>query len=78
MEYAANMEEILAEIYQNIKKGVKNVPLETKITVDTLQLTLSSYIQKMPHGIVDKQIAGIGATTLEINSKKEFHHSSSD
>ena len=70
MEYAANMEEILAEIYQNIKKGVKNVPLETKITVDTLQLTLSSYIQKMPHGIVDKQIAGIGATTLEINSKR--------
>lgn len=70
MEYAANMEEILAEIYQNIKKGVENVPLETKITVDTLQLTLSSYIQKMPHGIVDKQIAGIGATTLEINSKR--------
>lgn len=70
MEYAANMEEILAEIYQNIKKGVENVPLEAKITVDTLQLTLSSYIQKMPHGIVDKQIAGIGATTLEINSKR--------
>lgn len=70
MEYAANMEEILAEIYQNIKKGLENVPLETKITVDSLQLTLSSYIQKMPHGIVDKQIASIGATTLEINSKR--------
>lgn len=33
-------------------------------------MTLATYIQKMPHGIVDKQEAGIGATTLEINSKR--------
>ena len=28
---------------------------------------LADFIDKMPHGIVDKQIPGIGATTLEIN-----------
>lgn len=32
--------------------------------------TLSGYLDKMPHGIVDKQVAGIGATTLEIKSKR--------
>ena len=31
---------------------------------------LADFIDKMPHGIVDKQIPGIGATTLEINSKR--------
>lgn len=31
---------------------------------------LSDYLTKMPHGIVDKKIPGIGATTLEINSKR--------
>lgn len=70
MEYFVNAEEILIEIQRNIIQNRKNVPLETKITTDTLQVTLASYIQKMPHGIVDKQIAGIGATTLEINSNR--------
>ena len=27
-------------------------------------------MDKMPHGIVDKQVAGIGATSLEIDSKR--------
>ncbi|MCM1911641.1 DEAD/DEAH box helicase, partial [Bacteroides ovatus] len=31
---------------------------------------LSDYLTKMPHGIIDKKIPGIGATTLEINSKR--------
>ena len=31
---------------------------------------LSNYLTKMPHGLVDKKITGIGATTLEINSKR--------
>ena len=31
---------------------------------------LADFIAKMPHGIVDKKIPGIGATTLEINSKR--------
>ena len=31
---------------------------------------LSNYLTKMPHGLVDKKIPGIGATTLEINSKR--------
>lgn len=31
---------------------------------------LANFIDKMPHGLVDKKIPGIGATTLEINSKR--------
>lgn len=31
---------------------------------------LSDYLDKMPHGIIDKRIPGIGATTLEIKSKR--------
>ncbi|MCD8184439.1 MAG: DEAD/DEAH box helicase [Bacteroides sp.] len=31
---------------------------------------LSFYIDKVPHGIVNKQIPGVGATTLEINSNR--------
>lgn len=31
---------------------------------------LANFIDKMPHGVVDKKIPGIGATTLEINSKR--------
>ena len=33
---------------------------------------LSNYLTKMPHGLVDKKIPGIGATTLEINSKRNW------
>ena len=33
---------------------------------------LADFIDKMPHGIVDKKIPGIGATTLEINSKRNW------
>lgn len=28
-------------------------------------------MDKMPHGIMDKQLAGIGAITLEIKSKRD-------
>lgn len=31
---------------------------------------LSDYLNKMPHGIIDKRIPGIGATTLEIKSRR--------
>ena len=31
---------------------------------------LADFIDKMPHGIIDKKIPGIGATTLEINSRR--------
>lgn len=31
---------------------------------------LSDYLTKMPHGLIDKKITGIGATTLEISSKR--------
>jgi len=31
---------------------------------------LSDYIDKMPHGIIDKHVPGIGATTLEIKSNR--------
>ena len=31
---------------------------------------LSTYISKIPHGIVDKKVPGIGATTIEIKSKR--------
>lgn len=31
---------------------------------------LSDFIDKMPHGIVDKKVTGIGATTLEIESER--------
>lgn len=33
-------------------------------------VNLADFIDKMPHGLVDKKITGIGATTLEINSKR--------
>ena len=33
---------------------------------------LADFIDKMPHGIIDKKIPGIGATTLEINSKRNW------
>jgi len=31
---------------------------------------LSDYLSKTPHGLIDKKVTGIGATTLEINSKR--------
>lgn len=31
---------------------------------------LSNFIQKLPHGIIDKKATGIGATTLEIKSQR--------
>lgn len=64
---------------------VKTIPQDTVITsLDNLLfgrlpeegdakgyfVNLADFIDKMPHGIVDKKIPGIGATTLEINSKR--------
>ena len=48
----------------------QGTPIPNPVGSDKLQLKLSFYIDKMPHGIVDKQIAGIGATTLEIDSHR--------
>lgn len=37
---------------------------------DNTPYRLSNFINKLPHGILDKRITGIGATTLEIESKR--------
>jgi len=74
------------EILSSGKVGeTKTIPQDTVITsLDNLLfgklpkecdakdyfVNLADFISKMPHGIVDKQIPGIGATTLEINSKR--------
>ena len=71
VEFPDNEEELIAEINKYIEsKQTGPLPLKTQIKWEPMQLTLATYIQKMPHGIVDKQEAGIGATTLEINSKR--------
>jgi hypothetical protein len=60
-----------------IKKGVKyqlrhQTSLHKSYKVLTLKnkVRLSDIFLKMPYGIVDKQITGIGATTLELNAKR--------
>lgn len=37
---------------------------------ETEHYRLSNFIQKLPHGIIDKKATGIGATTLEIKSPR--------
>lgn len=63
IDYPANVDEIMNALEQG-------TPVPTPVGSDSVQLKLSFYIDKMPHGIVDKQVAGIGATTLEIDSKR--------
>jgi len=60
-----------------IKKGVKyqlrhQQSLHKSYKVLTLKnkVKLGEVFLKMPYGIVDKQITGIGATTLELNAKR--------
>lgn len=62
-EFPENIDELFEASLQGkpSPKAGKNI-----VIVDTL----SYYLNKMPHGIVDKQVAGIGATTLEIKSKR--------
>lgn len=36
----------------------------------TEEYRLSNFIQKMPHGIIDKKATGVGATTLELKSPR--------
>jgi len=62
--------------YEKTIDSIKNVPfgrvyaeLDGEILLDDVY-RLSDYISKIPHGIVDKRRPGIGATTLEINSKR--------
>lgn len=49
---------------------VGEVPNKVKGIFANKRHLLSNYLTKMPHGLVDKKITGIGATTLEINSKR--------
>lgn len=63
IDYPTNIDEIIEALEQG-------TPIPTPSGCDKSLLKLSLYIDKMPHGIVDKQVAGIGATTLEINAKR--------
>jgi len=64
------------EFYSSVIDSIKNVPLgkvygeiDGEVIVDEAY-RLNNYISKIPHGIVDKKRPGIGATTLEIDSKR--------
>lgn len=61
--FPGNVDEIMNALEQG-------TPVPIPVGSDSVQLKLSFYIDKMPHGIVDKQLAGIGATSLEIGSKR--------
>ena len=63
IEYSDNINDI-------VEAHLQKLPLPVPSKIANVQLKLSSYIDKMPHGIVDKQVAGIGATTLEIESNR--------
>lgn len=63
IEYSDNINDI-------VEAHLQKLPLPVPSKIENVQLKLSSYIDKMPHGIVDKQLAGIGATSLEIGSKR--------
>lgn len=53
----------------NVPFGKVYIEHQGEVIEDTVY-RLSSYISKIPHGIVDKRRPGIGATTLEINAKR--------
>lgn len=53
----------------NVPFGKVYIEHQGEIIEDSVY-RLSSYISKIPHGIVDKRRPGIGATTLEINAKR--------
>ena len=72
-----NESEISPEVYNQIIDSLNNIPIGRKhgvingeVLIDNY-FTLSSFITKIPHGIVDKKRPGIGATTLEINSRRD-------
>lgn len=58
IEFVEETAEDEVEIYYGLK------PIEKQ------DYKLSRYLDKLPHGILDKKITGIGATTLEIKSKR--------
>jgi len=71
-----NESEISPEVYNQIIDSLNNIPIGRKhgvingeVLIDNY-FTLSSFITKIPHGIVDKKRPGIGATTVEINSRR--------
>lgn len=53
----------------NVPFGKVYIESQGEVIEDSVY-RLSSYISKIPHGIVDKRRPGIGATTLEINAKR--------
>ena len=61
--FPGNVDEIMNALEQG-------TPVPIPVGSNSVQLKLSFYMDKMPHGIVDKQVAGIGATSLEIDSKR--------
>lgn len=63
MEFPDNINEIFEAQLQG-----QQIPEPSGIV--HIDWKLDFYMDKMPHGIVDKQLAGIGATTLEIKSKR--------
>lgn len=63
MEFPDNINEIFEAQLQGLQ-----IPEPSGIV--HIDWKLDFYMDKMPHGIVDKQLAGIGATTLEIKSKR--------
>jgi len=56
----------LGAIYLGKSYGFEN----GKVIAGEDDYRLNTYISKIPHGIVDKKRPGIGATTLEIDSKR--------
>ncbi len=71
-----NETEISPEVYNKTVNSLKNIPfgrldiVENGEVIMNDYITLSSFITKIPHGIVDKKRPGIGATTVEINSRR--------
>jgi len=68
--------EVDPEVYNRIMDSLSNIPLgklhgeiDGEVIIDDYY-TLSNYIRYIPHGIVDKKRPGIGATTVELNSKR--------
>lgn len=64
-EYPTDLNQIVEHIDESVLRK-PSIPFEH----DTTTYRLSNFIDKLPHGILDKRITGIGATTLEIKSKR--------
>lgn len=58
-----------AEVTSIHKDNIRSINPDN-IFQETEHYRLSNFIQKLPHGIIDKKATGIGATTLEIKSPR--------